>query len=480
MLNTAKQIIKKINNFGFDAYIVGGAVRDFIMNREIRDVDIATNAPVQILKDNFNFINDVSKNMNLGVYIIEQNGFKFEIANFRIDGISKDHRKPEEIIFSNSFKRDASRRDFTINAMGMDYRGNIIDFFDGKSDIEHNILRTVGCSFDRFGEDFLRILRAIRFAAKYNLKFDRSTAEAIKMCEGCLNSLSPERIQCELEKMASEGGIVFANAIQLMEELNILKDILPEMDKLFHLQHSKKHHPEGLCRNNKCKFFQQYQKLEFEDLPKKCKKCKYSFNSVGKHIIESLKLCSSTDINQLFAVAFHDIGKSTTYKLREKHGVLTHTYYGHDIEAEEILNKIADRLRWSNTMREITIFCAKNHMLFHKIGKELKGFTLLSLMENRNFKYLIETSYCDDASRKEIFNLDEWNKKLEYVKQFEKIFEFSKKITGKRILDLTKINPGPRIGKIIKAVKKYVANNKITNEEILDKKIIEYVKMIKK
>lgn len=474
MFTTAKEILQEINALGYEAYIVGGAVRDYVMQKPLHDIDIATNAPLDVLKKHFHIMSDISKNMNLGVYLLEKNGFIYEVANFRTDAISKDHRHPKQINFINSFKEDASRRDFTINAMGMDYHGNIIDFFDGKNDIKNNVIRTVGCSFDRFGEDFVRVLRAVRFAARYNFHFDKSTADAISMCGECLLQLSPERIQTELEKMAGDGGKSFANAIALMHELNLLQVILPEIDVLFDLPHTDAYHPEGLCKNTRCEKYAEYAKNHAF-----CKDCPNGFNSVGKHVLETLRVCQSNNVQQLFALLFHDVGKGTTYQPLEKNGISKHTYHGHDTASEALITAIAKRLKWSNTLREITLFCAEKHMIFHHV-MELKPYKLLLLMENKYFPYLVETSFCDSKARGELFKQKEWDTIIAYLKEFKNTtFAFSKNITGKRMMEITKVQPGIRLGNILKAVKKHAANHNILDMETLEDTIRFYEKCIK-
>lgn len=473
MLATAKEILKEINSLGYEAYIVGGAVRDYVMQKPLHDIDIATNTPLDVLKAHFHFVQDISKNMNVGVYLIEKNGFKYEIAHFRSHAVSKN-KETEQIYFVPTFKEDASQRDFTINAMGMDYLGNIIDYFGGREDIQNKVIRTAGCAFDRFGEDFIRILRAVRFAARYDFHLNASTADAISLCSACLLRLSPERIQTELEKMAREGGKSFAKAIALMRELNIVRVILPELDILFDLPHTDNHHPEGLCKNTACENYIQYVKNHAF-----CKNCPNGFNSVGKHVLETLRVCNSKEPYQLFALLFHDIGKGITYQLREKNGALKHTYYRHDAVSEELITAIANRLKWSHKLTKITIFCAKNHMIVHEAMK-LKPYTLLALMENQYFPYLVETSYCDDKARCELFKQEEWDILLAYLEEFRNtIFAFSQYINGKRIMEVTGIQAGIRLGKILKAVKKHAANHKIFDKEKLDKIIRFYEKCIK-
>jgi tRNA nucleotidyltransferase/poly(A) polymerase len=356
--------------------------------------------------------------------------------------------------------------------MGMDYHGNIIDFFGGKKDIENHIIRTVGNPFDRFDEDFIRILRAVRFASRYTFHLDTATADAISACGECLLQLSPERIQTELAKMAGEGGKPFANV--LMRELNVLRFILPEVDILFDLPHSDTHHPEGVCKNSQCKNFANYTANHAF-----CNTCPNAFNSVGKHVAETLRVCSSNDIYQLFALLFHDIGKGITYLPLEKNGEIKHTYYRHDTASKEVITAIAKRLKWSHKLTEIVIFCAKNHMILHQAIK-IKPYTLLTLMENKYFSYAVETSFCDDKARCGLFKQEEWDKLLAYLDDFRNtFFAFSRHITGKHIMEITGIQQGIRLGKILKAVKKHAANHKILDTETLDKTIRFYEKCIK-
>lgn len=472
MFTTAQEILKEIHALDYEAYIVGGAVRDFIMHNPIHDIDIATNAPLDVLKENFHFLQDISKNMNVGVYLIEKNGFKYEITHFRSHSLAKN--QPEQINLASTFKEDASQRDFTINAMGMDYQGNIIDFFGGRDDIQKKSIRTVGYAFDRFDEDFIRILRAVRFTARYQFSLDEATKDAISLCGECLLHVAPERIQAELEKMASEGGKCFAHAIELMQELNILHHILPEIAVLFTLPHSNKHHPEGLCKNDHCEYYKEYTKNNAY-----CKNCKHSFNSVGKHVLETLRVCSSKDSFQLFALLFHDIGKGTTYQLREKHGGFVHTYYKHDAASAPLINTVAARLKWAHQLKDIVLFCAQKHMILHE-APNLKGYTLLTLMENHYFAYLVETSYCDSKSRGERFSQIEWNNLLKYLEEFKNTtFLFSKNITGKRIMEVTGLPQGIRLGNVLKATKKHVANHKILDLQALDNIIRFYARCCK-
>ena len=165
MLASAVTVLKKITKSKYKAYIVGGAVRDIVLGNKPKDVDIATNMPIDELAKLWKLA-DIGKSKDFGIVIIKEGGQMFEVAQFREDGKYIDGRRPESVKVTGSFEKDVARRDFTINAMGIDIKGNIIDYFDGRKDIKDKILRTVGDPMKRFSEDKLRIMRAARFSAE--------------------------------------------------------------------------------------------------------------------------------------------------------------------------------------------------------------------------------------------------------------------------------------------------------------------------
>ena len=179
-LSAGVKVLRKINKMGYKAYIVGGSVRDIVLgNTKFHDVDIATNAPMNKLESLFK-VYSIGKSKDFGIVVVSEGGFTFEIAQFRKDGKYVDGRRPESITITGEFEQDASRRDFTINAMGINANGEIIDYFDGKKDIKNKILKTVGDPRQRFGEDYLRMLRAPRFASKLGMTIDKGTEKAIQ------------------------------------------------------------------------------------------------------------------------------------------------------------------------------------------------------------------------------------------------------------------------------------------------------------
>lgn len=229
MVQSGVELMNKVNAKGFEAYVVGGAVRDIAMgDANVHDIDIATNMPIETIKKNFKTV-EYGGGEAHGTVIVHYKGEDYELTQFRTEGDYSDNRRPDTVEFVQSFEEDTKRRDFTINAMGIDAAGNVIDYHGGTDDIKKGVLRTVGDSNERFSEDALRILRAVRFAARFNFKVDDKTMEAMKKLKDTVSSTSIERIRDELFKIIDYGGDKFANALDLLDETGIWDVIVPEV-----------------------------------------------------------------------------------------------------------------------------------------------------------------------------------------------------------------------------------------------------------
>ncbi|QBK25868.1 CCA tRNA nucleotidyltransferase [Ureibacillus thermophilus] len=196
---TALRVIEKIEKAGFEAVIVGGAVRDHLLQRKIHDVDVATNALPMEIKKIFN--NTVDVGIEHGTVIVLDEGSPIEVTTYRTDGTYTDYRRPEEVTFVRELPKDLERRDFTINAMAYTKDGGIIDLFGGKEDLENRIIRAVGDANSRFREDALRMLRAVRFVAQLGFSIEESTMKAIQKDSDLIEFIAHERIHMELSKM---------------------------------------------------------------------------------------------------------------------------------------------------------------------------------------------------------------------------------------------------------------------------------------
>lgn len=431
ILKSAVQIMQKLDSTSPDArsYIVGGAVRDITTNKDFDDIDIATNVPMEKIEELFPSQHDIGKNKNFGISVVNHNGFTYEIANFRSDGTYSDGRRPDSVKIVSSFKDDAERRDFTINAMGIDKEGNIVDYFDGKGDIKNKILRTVGDPEKRFSEDYLRMLRAVRFASRMGFEIDLDTMKAIRSNSPKIKNIAVERIMKEILKMAKQTGERFAQAIELLLDSELLQYIFPEIYQMRDFEHNPEHHPEG---------------------------------GVFKHTLEALKTYKGTDPIVNMSILFHDIGKLVTWSDGNH-------YYKHDLEGVKIIEDIARRMKIENDMRDAMIFCAENHMLIHNFLK-LNNNTIFKLMQNRYWDVLIQVAEADSRSRGSIFDEDEWERILQKIESMkdkyankEQLDKIKKVVNGHVVMKLRNLTPsdGVKIGKVIKDTISWILDNGI-------------------
>lgn len=338
-------------------------------------------------------------------------------------------RRPTSVEIVTDFKDDASRRDFTINAMAIDKDGNIIDYFDGRGDIKNKVLRTVGDANTRFSEDFLRMLRSIRFSSRMDFTITDDVKAAIKTNAEKIMKISPERVTGELVKMAEQTGNRFAQSIHSMKELDILKYILPEIDKLFEMEHSPDFHPEG---------------------------------NAGVHTLEALKAYKGTDPIVNMSILFHDVGKINTHE--EVDG--KHKYHGHDKAGLDLIETIAQRMKFDSNLKACLKFCAENHMKMHNINEMGRG-KIINLMNSPFWDVLVIVSECDDKARGHLFKQDDWDNKMLDVSEIKRKYgttkpedALKKTISGQLIIDTLKIKPGPNVGLIQKkAIEKAIEDN---------------------
>ena len=430
MLNALK-LLEEIQKLGYEAYIVGGAVRDLLLDRQIKDVDIATNCPLNILEKNF-VTYSIGKSKTFGICLVRYEGEEYEIAQFRADGQYSDNRKPDSVEIGVSLREDLSRRDFTVNAMALDINGRIIDFFNGMSDLESRILRTVGNPEERFQEDYLRMIRAARFAS-LGFRVEAKTRLAIRKLSSKCKFITPERIQMEFEKASKYGSKEFATFIQTLSDLRILSKILPEVNCLKYYSHLKKHHPEG---------------------------------GVWQHTLEALKL-SKPDFKIHIGVLLHDIGKPAQmdeYPL---------AYKGHDKAGAEIAKAVLKRLRFSNEFISEIEFVVKNHMKFFVLPL-MKRSKILKFVDSPYFETLYEVAKADHGAKlghpvEKFVEID-----LKIAEEKSKPLPPPKIVDGDFIMELTGEKPGPIIGKIKKQVSEKVINENLpTTEATLKRCILE-------
>lgn len=322
MENVALNLIKILNDAGFEAYIVGGAVRNKLLNVPVSDYDVTTNALPEQIKNlfiNYSLVESGIKHGTVGVIIDKQ---VYEITTYRKDGEYKGHRRPLNVEFVPCLKEDLKRRDFTVNAMAYGLDGKIIDYFGGIDDLKKGVIRTVGNPDERFTEDALRILRAVRFAAVYGFEIEENTLAAMKRCKSYLKDVSNERIFTELNLTVC--GKYCAQAIYSAKE--IIFEVIGELKPT-----------DGFCQ--------------------------YSYShdyDVFNHTLLAMKLCKERTPTVMWALLLHDVGKPFCLTFDEKGR--GHTK-GHMELSRKIAEPVLNRLKFSNHLKHDVLQIIGDHDL---------------------------------------------------------------------------------------------------------------------
>ncbi len=307
-----KFLIDRLNQCGYEAYAVGGCIRDSLLMQKPKDWDITTSAlPAQVKKV---FPHTVDTGIAHGTVTVLLGREGFEVTTYRIDGEYEDARHPKDVFFTSNLYEDLKRRDFTINAMAYNDSGGLVDAFDGTGDLRDGVIRCVGDADERFAEDALRMLRAVRFAAQLNFRIDRSTEEAIKRRSKSIGMVSAERISAELVKL-----LVSDHPGQLLKayETGLTSVFLPEFDVMMQTEQNHPHH----CL------------------------------TVGMHTLETIRHVPPKKTLRLAAL-LHDIAKP---ECRTMDAAGIHHFRGHPLKGEEMARQILRRLKFDNdTIRQVT------------------------------------------------------------------------------------------------------------------------------
>lgn len=436
------EILDKFDKAGYEIYIVGGAVRDVMTGIEVDDWDFTTNAtPEEILK----IFPDGYYGNAFGTVGISHptSPNPYEITTFRTEHGYSDFRRPDKVTWGKTLKEDQQRRDFTINAMALRRIKNeefeIIDLYDGQKDLEAKLIRAVGYANERFSEDALRMMRAIRIAAELNFKIEKGTFEAIVKNASLINIIAKERIKEELFKIFASGnpyeGMVHFKDSGLMEE------ILPEMYKAFGIEQKSpgRHH----------------------------------IYDVGTHSLLALKNCKSDNPLLRFATFIHDIGKPITFK---KEGAMI-TFYNHEYVGAKIAENIADRLKFSNEEKAKFVTLVRWHQFTvdeHQTDSAIRRFIRNVGLENvEDMLTLRVADRLGGGATETSWRLEEYKKRLVEV-QKEPFSVRDLKIDGNDVMEKLKLKPGPKVGEILNTLFEEVVEKKLANEkEILLKRLIE-------
>lgn len=439
----AKIILSTLIKAGFQAYVVGGCVRDMLMNRPTNDWDFTTNAiPEEIRKlfpDSFydNKFGTVGIPIEHETKTGEPRTDIYEITTYRSEKGYTDHRHPDNVDWGRSIEEDLQRRDFTINALANDGK-KVLDLFNGQLDLKNKIIRAVGDPDLRFKEDALRMMRAIRITTELSFIIEEKTFSAIKDNNSLLKDISSERIRDELIKILASSYP--ADGIKLLRNSGILLQILPELDKCFGVEQKspKRHH----------------------------------IFDVGTHLLTSLQKCPSEDPVVRLATLFHDIGKPLTFK-KTKEGVIT--FYNHEIIGASIVRNIADRLRFSRYDRDKLVTLVRFHQF--TVDERQTDSAIRRFIKNigpDNIENMLALRIGDrlgGGARETSWRLELFKKRLVEV-QKQPFSTADLKVDGHDVMKIYNIGPGPLVGAVLNMLFNNVVEGKLPNErEVLLKRV---------
>lgn len=346
METIATDIVRTLQNAGYEALFAGGCVRDRLLGNDPKDYDIATSAtPDEILK---HFPKAGTVGAHFGVVLVKKGGHHFEIATFREDGEYTDGRRPESVVFSDA-ENDARRRDFTINGMFHDpVTDRTIDYVGGRADLEAGLIRCIGTPEDRFREDYLRLLRAVRFATRFGFEIEETTWTAICQTGENIQHISPERIREELDRIWVDPNRV--RGFDLLVDSGLMEHLLPEILQLKGCEQPPQWHPEGDV------FV--HTRLMLSHLP------------------------DDASLPLVLSVLFHDIAKPATFSYDPDEDRIR--FNGHDKVGAEMTRAILRRFRYSNAIVDTVSEAVENHMKFKDVRK-MRSSTLKRFMARDSF-----------------------------------------------------------------------------------------------
>ena len=428
-------IIKNLQRHGYDAYAVGGCVRDSILNRKPEDWDITTSAKPEQVKRIFRRTVDTGIEHGTVTVLIGKDGF--EVTTYRVDGLYEDGRHPKEVTFTSRLEEDLKRRDFTINAMAYNDDERLVDAFGGMRDLNYHLIRCVGDPKERFSEDALRILRAVRFSAQLAFPIEPETAEAIKSLAPNLEKISAERIQAELVKLLVSDH---PERIQDACELGITKVVLPEWDDMVGVKQNTPHH-------------------------------KYD---VAAHTVHALQNVKNDKVLRL-TMLFHDMGKPVM-KTTDENG--REHFKGHAIASEQIAKTVMKRLKFDNdTIRKVTKLVAYHdyrmeptganvRRAMHEIGVELfPDYLAVRLADTK-----AQSSYERRGKLENIIQIRELYRNALRNKECVTLKDLA--VTGTDLINLG-IAPGKELGTLLNELLDMVIEDPAWNQK---GKLCDYVK----
>lgn len=423
---------------GFEAYIVGGSVRDWLLGIEPKDWDITTNARPEKITELFPDSKYENRFGTVIVPIRDEQGTAtdvVEITTYRSEQGYSDNRHPDQVTFEDELDKDLARRDFTINALAMNAAGEITDLFGGQKDIQKKIIRTVGEPSDRFKEDALRMMRAVRFASQLGFEIEGKTERAIVKLAGSIKFIANERIRDELVKILASDRP--AQGISKLSELKLLNYIIPELEEGLGMQQNHHHtHP------------------------------------VFDHNLLALKHCPNPSWQVRFAALVHDIGKARTKKILNGAA----TFYNHEIVGAKMVDRIMKRLKFSTDDTERIVTLVRNHMFYYNVDEVTAASVrrLIRKVGEENLSDLIDLRIADrlgsGVAKAVPYKLRHLQYMMEKVRH-DPVSVKMLKLNGDELMKFLQIEPGPKIGAIFDVLLSEVIEDPELNDvEILKKR----------
>ena len=428
------RIIGTLQEHGYEAYAVGGCIRDSILGREPEDWDITTSAMPEETKALFDKTFDTGIQHGTITVLLEKEGF--EVTTYRIDGKYEDSRHPKEVTFTRNLREDLLRRDFTINAMAYNETDGLVDIFGGLEDLEEGMIRCVGTAKERFKEDALRILRGVRFAAQLGFDIEEDTRQGMKELAWTLQNISAERIQVELVKMITSKR---PEMLREAYELGMTRIVLPEFDQLMTTGQETPHH----------------------------------MYSVGEHTLHAMKNIRADKILRL-AMLLHDMGKPAL-KTVDEAGVAH--FKKHALESERIAGNVLRRLKFDNdTIRKVTRLVRCHDLRMPATAKSVRR--AMNQIGEELFPYYMEVRRADVLAQ----SMYQREEKIENLDQIEELYHqivedgdcVSLKdlaVTGRDLI-ASGMKPGKKIGeKLEELLKLVIEDPKLNTKEELLKRL---------
>ncbi len=446
--NEIQTVVNTLQTNGYEAYLVGGCVRDIILNRKPKDWDITTNAKpeeIQAIFEETFYTNDFG---TVGVVLDtqEESLHIIEITPYRTESIYSDKRRPDSVSFGTSITEDLARRDFTINAMAYDSKGHIIDPYKGQDDLKQGVLRAVGVAQDRFEEDGLRLMRALRLVSELNFALDTDTALAIQKKASVLAFVSKERIRDELIRILQSDQPIIA--LTFAAKLGVLKYIVPDLTRGIEVKQNQAH----------------------------------SFD-VFEHLIRAMQHAADKkwSLNMRLAALFHDVSKPETRRWSEEKK--DWSFHGHEVVGSRVTRKALTELRFSR----VTIEKVTNLVRWHMFFSDPDQITLSAVRRmiknvgSENIWDLLNLRICDRVGtgrpKEQPFRFRKYKAMVDQALR-DPLSVKMLKINGTILIDEFHVKAGPRIGWVLNALLEDVLEDPKRNaREYLDTKAQELLKL---